>query len=92
MQPIDLFFPSFLSIEMSSNKSSNHIAWIKHDKYNYWYCVLDTFVSSLIVKVAKLLVDVEVSFAAAQKNKELLAETTVKAQKKLFCLAMTKLL
>ncbi len=92
MQLIDLFLPSFLSIETSPNKSSNHIAWIKDDKYDHWYRALDTLASSLIVKVAKLLVDTETSSASTQKDKGLLAETAAKAQEELFRPTMTKLL
>ena len=35
LQVIDLFFPLFVSIETSPNKSSNQVTWIKDDKYNY---------------------------------------------------------
>lgn len=85
-----LFLPSFMSIQTSQNKSSNQIAWIKDDKYNHWYHAFNTFASSFIIKVAKLLVDAETSAAIAQKNKGLLAEMAAKAQEKLFRPAMTK--
>ncbi len=92
LQLINLFLPSFLSIETSPNKSSNHVTWIKDDKYHCWYRTIDTLASSLIVKVAKLLVDVKASSAAAQKDKRLLAETAAKTTEELFRLVMTKLL
>lgn len=63
-----------------------------NDEYNYQYCVLNIFIFSLIVKVAKLLVDIETNAIIAQKNKRLLTETVVKTQEELFCSAMMKLL
>lgn len=92
MQIVDLFLFSFLSIKTSPNESSNNIPWIKSDKYNRWYRALDILESFLIVKVAKLLVKADAAAAAAQKDKEILAETAVKAQEELFCPAITKLL
>lgn len=78
MEFIDLFDPLFLFIEMSLNKSSNHKAWIKDDKYNCKYYILDIFVSFFIVKVTKLLVNTEISTTIAQKNKERLIEIAIK--------------
>ncbi|MCJ1345088.1 hypothetical protein MMC31_003293 [Peltigera leucophlebia] len=63
-----------------------------NNKYDCWYCALDILGSSLIVKVAKLLVDTEAASAIAQKDKGIMVETVVKAQEELFCPAITKLL
>lgn len=87
-----MFFSLILSIETSPNKSSNNIDWIKGNKYNCWYRALDILGSSFIVKVAKLLVDMEAASIITQKDKEILAEIAVKAQEEFFCLAITKLL
>ena len=92
LQLIDLFLFSFVSIETSPNKSSNQVVWIKDDKYNCWYYILDILVSYLIVEVAKLLMDTKTSTIAVQKDKQLLVEMVAKAQEELFRLAMTKLL
>ncbi|MCJ1344946.1 hypothetical protein MMC31_003151 [Peltigera leucophlebia] len=92
LQIVDLFLSLFLSIKTSPNEFSNNISWIKGDKYDRWYRALDILGSSLIVKVAKLLVDAEAASAAAQKDKGIMAETEVKAQKELFRPAITKLL
>lgn len=92
LQLINLFLPTFLSIETSPNKSSNHVARIKDDKYNCWYHALDIFAFFLIIEIAKLVVDVEATAAAAQKDKRLLAEMAAKAQKELFHPTIIKLL
>lgn len=46
----------------------------------------------LIIKATKLLVKAKAIATAAQKNKVILAKIVIKAQKELFCLAITKLL
>lgn len=81
-----------MSIKMSLNKFFNSISWIKGDEYNYWYRALDIFGSSLIVEVAKPLVDAKASSANAPKNKEIMAEIAIKAQEEFFCPFITKLL
>lgn len=80
-----------MSIKISLNKFSNSISWIKGNEYNYWYRALDIFGSSLIVKVAKPLVDAKVASANTPKNKEIMAEIAVKAQEEFFCPSITKL-
>ena len=51
---------------------------MKDDKYDCWYCALNTLASSLIVEVVKLLVDAETSAVAAQKDKRLSAKMAAK--------------
>ncbi len=92
LQFANLFLISFLTFEISPSNNAENVAWIKGDVYNCWYHALDILGSSLVVEVAKIIVDREVTTTVAQKDKGILLETANKAQEEVFRPAMTKLL
>lgn len=66
---VNLFLILLLAVKISSDNNAENVVWIEDDVYDHWYRALDIFGSSLIVKVAKILVDGEAAIATVQKDK-----------------------
>lgn len=91
MQVVNLFLILFLAIETSMDNFKN-VAWIKSNIYDQCYCALNILDFFFIIKIAKLLVEVEDVTTIAQKNKKRLLEIVEKAQKEISQPIITKLL
>lgn len=81
-----------MAVKTSPYNNIKNVTWIKGDIYNCWYYTLDILRSSLIIEIAKIIIDREAATTTAQKNKGILLVIANKAQEEVFQLAMTKLL